>query len=136
MEFKPCSARINLVAFRADGGKDKVYRCSEPTSPHPNQDVTPEDCDSCPVRVAVLEAAVAGRTFVRSPLAVYPKKVDANASEGFLACLDRVKVQRPACCGQFTEHRLCNSMQSPLFGEEVTPVMCSQCPVRRIDAPL
>lgn len=136
-DFLPCAKRLELVQFNADGSKDRVHRCAEPTAEKANQNVTPVDCAACPVRRASLAKSLADKTFTpvhkfdgRGARARYPDR----GGDGFPSCADRLVVEMPVCCGQTIERRICNSLDCVYFQGEVTPVICAQCPVRRTAA--
>lgn len=133
-EFLPCGKRLRLTQFNADGSKGTINRCSEKTAPKANQDVLPADCQECPVRSAVLKAAIDAGTYKPKAFdmgrAVKGKRKDGGG-EGFVPCTERLVVLLAACCGNTIERRICNSPDSVNLGAEVTPVICSQCPVRK-----
>lgn len=131
-DFLPCGKRLRLTQFNADGSKGVIYRCSERTAPKANQDVLPGDCQECPVRSAVLKAAVEAGSYVPKGFSgpVKGKRKD-QGGDGFVPCSDRLVVLLAACCGNTLERRVCNSSDSPNMGSEVTPIICGQCPVRK-----
>lgn len=123
-EFKPCGMRQRLIAFRADGTKDHVHRCTERTAEAFGLDITPPDCDKCGVRREILKAAT-------RPLTKTDGAKPDMGGDGFCGCIDRVVVCIKACCGNTIDRRVCNSLDSSNYQTEVTPVICAQCPVRR-----
>ena len=129
--YKPCSARTQLIAFRADGGKDKVQRCGEDTAPKAFKDVTPEDCADCPVRKVVLQAAVARKDYVKTPIKNAIREEPAPAEPGFVKCEDRLAVIVPTCCGKTGKRFICNSTDCHHYKGEITPVVCAACPFKK-----
>jgi hypothetical protein len=126
VEYLPCGKRLKLIAFRADGQKDNVFRCAEPTAEQFGKDVTPEVCAECPVRRGTIQPAA---KFDKSKAAAV--KQDTKGGDGFPPCADRLVAVIKACCGNTIERRVCDSLDSSKLGAEVTPVICAQCPARR-----
>jgi len=125
-DFPPCPARQKMVSFNADGSKTPLFRCTESEAEFAHQDVTPSDCDACPLREDLTKKA--GE---RIPVIQYTKKAKDTSCDGFLPCEDRIVIDVPSCCGQVYNLRMCESLASHLYKKEVSPVICSQCKVRR-----
>lgn len=133
-EFLPCGKRLRLTAFRADGLKDTIYRCAEQTAPKANLDVVAADCEGCPVRSAIVRAAMTAGEYAAKRQFDTTKKVGERkdkGGDGFASCADRLVILMPACCGSTVERRVCNSPDSVNMGAEVTPVICGKCLVRK-----
>jgi hypothetical protein len=126
-DFVPCPSRQKIIAFHADGSKTPVFRCTEGAAPKGHQDVQPADCKACPLRSKLLAS---------EPL--QPHTVDVRAlpvdskPAGFLPCDSRVVSTRKLCCGNVLQYWACSNDESTHYRLEVTPVVCSSCPVRAI----
>ena len=133
-QFPTCPQRSKLVKYQRNGTQIAVFRCGEQTAPAANTDVTPEICTECPVRSKILESASAMRA-VKTPFEqihkIRSRRAD-NATDGWEPCKKREVVSIMACCGKTHETKLCKSGESEHFGQEVTPVICQSCPVRRL----
>lgn len=132
-KYLPCYKREGLVFFKADGSQHRGQICLEQEAPKANQQVSPEDCEACPVRRVINQAAV--RSGELKPKE-YPGPPIVNKApdiyaEGFEPCADRLKGYVKLCCDKREPVWLCNSGACQFFGKEVTPVICEACPERR-----
>lgn len=133
--YAPCAKRQQLTAFKKDGTKAKVNRCTEPTAEHHMSNVDPVHCAECPVRDLVTRAAIRANEF-KPPLAttthqIQSKKKDTNPPKPWLPCADRDVAGVAACCGGVTEIRICDSSDCFRMGSKVTADICSSCPFRK-----
>lgn len=134
MDFKPCDKREKLLKFERDGTKNEIRRCSEPTADQFQQTVTPELCDSCPVRKHVIKRAQDVRAATVKVKDLYTiKKVAEHKpiTREWLPCSDRQSVHVKTCCGGVGVVVRCNCEIATHFGQEVTPILCHNCPSRK-----
>jgi len=130
-DFPPCVRRQKLTTFSQDGTKAKVWRCMEGTAEKANQDVIPADCIQCAVRLAVLKSNEDYRPPFPVPKGLAKRPDTEPRADGFIPCDLRLVAVAPTCCGGTKELRICDNDEAHHYKGEVTPVICSQCPVRR-----
>lgn len=134
-EYPPCASRQQLTAFRKDGTKERIQRCAEHTAELFQKDVSPTDCESCPVRKSVTMKAMEAKSY-QPPLAdkiysVATKKPDTKAPTPWKPCKDRQLATIDGCCGAGkVEIRICNSADCFRLGSAVSPEICMTCPLR------
>ena len=134
-EFQPCSERNRIVQFKADGTKNAIQRCGEPTAEHMGKQVQPADCEGCPVRALVTKAAIRRKEYdpplISETANVLGAKPDDGSDPRFPPCLDRNVVQIGSCCGKAMPVRVCDSVDCWRLGSEVNSEMCRACEHRR-----
>lgn len=123
----PKQQKLNLVD--ATGHKETVRQCIEPTSPSFAHHVTPEVCEACPVRAAVV--ASANKRQPNKPERVATKHVSQPLKKE-TDCADLKQRIRVKCCGEVVRTNYCHSISSQYNGQIVTPQECGQCPARRV----
>jgi len=122
-----------MIAFAADGTKARVHRCGGEGSAKRQEYVAAEDCFACPVRDAILRAAVTANTYTperKLDTRREVKKAPDKKGGGFLPCDYRLLVVLPVCCGGTLTTWQCKNTAAPLFEAEITPAHCEQCKVR------
>lgn len=132
-EYLPCSERLSLTIFGKDGSTRRVQQCGEQTAPKANQQITPQDCEACPVRKSVVEKARVSGAMKPPPKldVLVASKTREPRADGYEDCYDRLRGSVPGCCGSVSYIRICDSPDSYRYGEKVSPVICAACPVRR-----
>lgn len=131
--YAPCPERTEMVSFAADGTKSRVQRCGSTAAPTEGQYVTEDQCQSCPVRDAILSAAIAAKTFHperKLDTSRATKKVPDSRGGGFVACNFRLLIELPVCCGGRIKTWQCTNTASSFYESEIAPSHCEGCKVR------
>lgn len=131
MDFLPCDKRQKMVHFGKDGSQKRVQTCTDPEVDA--GEVTPEVCQACPLRrftkptTLPTPAQLNKLGEVRRILKTDP---DTAALDGYPACPFRLKATAALCCNERSYHRLCDNVDSQFYGVEVSPSICSACPLK------
>ena len=133
--FQPCSERQRIVQFKADGTKKAIQKCGAVESKMVGLPVLPDDCEACPVRKMVTEAALKAKEYSPPLVAEFTTVASTRPDDGsdprFLPCLDRNIAEIGSCCGGSLPIRVCDSVDCWRLGSEVNSGMCGACPYRR-----
>lgn len=128
-KYPPCARRQSLILFNQDGQARKE-RCLEQSAEKANQDVVPEDCAACPVRVELLQVdKKSGRYKPPTTIPALVQFIDRPdpGGDGFPDCPHRMIANVPGCCGRVTTVRVCNSVDAARYGADTTPAICREC---------
>lgn len=137
MDYVACTWRKKITLVGADGVRTAAQQCTAGECPHVGQNVTPEQCATCPVR-----AMLARREKRRAPVPLPPPPPtipiitrDKTATEQWPLCDDRNKYATIKCCGQVSVVRRCKSKAAPQYQKDLTPQDCVGCQFRRAANP-
>lgn len=135
MEFLPCDKRQKMVFVDKTGKQQRANVCGEPEAEAFQEKLTPEICEACPLREALMMQKIRVRGYRPPGFAdkntIHQKRADTVPDPGWDPCIYRVNVTYAACCGQTGKTKLCECPSAEYFGNEVAPEICRKCVARK-----
>lgn len=126
-----CTKKQKIALTDKHGEQSVVHRCVEIKSDYYAQDVTPNECNTCPFRVTPPKIPVVTATEAKANAPKYHSPIIHIISDNsFAPCDDRVMQTVIQCCGKVGYRRVCTSGVCQYNKKEVTETICASCPLR------